>query len=206
MRMAVEDAPGFRDTYNFQHAQGFGACCRHALALMQAYRFGDLLADREYRIERGHRFLENHGDFRAADTAHGALIGAGQVDNATIAPLEIHAGAGDPAAAVVDQAHDRLRRHRFSRAGFTDDGQRFTRIDMERQIAYRFHLAFGSGKANAHLFHRQYPAADLLVHRIAFCILRINCGIIFCICCIICRLRSPAFHQPWRSRDTCLRY
>ena len=37
---------------------------------MRTHRFGDLMPDREHRIERTHRFLEDHADLPAAHTAH----------------------------------------------------------------------------------------------------------------------------------------
>ena len=39
-----------------------------------AQRLGDLLADGEHRVERGHRLLEDHRDLVAADGAHLALV------------------------------------------------------------------------------------------------------------------------------------
>ena len=41
-----------------------------ALVLMQRDRLGDLVADREHRVQRRHRLLEDHRDVGAADRAH----------------------------------------------------------------------------------------------------------------------------------------
>ena len=40
---------------------------------MGEYGLGDLIADAHHGIESGHRFLEDHGDARAAQLAHGVV-------------------------------------------------------------------------------------------------------------------------------------
>ena len=62
---------------------------RAILALVQPDRFADLVADREDRIERGHRLLEDHRDLGAADAAHRRAVGAREVDPRAVAPREI---------------------------------------------------------------------------------------------------------------------
>ncbi len=46
---------------------------------MHEQRLGDLIADREDRVERGHRLLEDEADAGAADRAHRALVEVEQV-------------------------------------------------------------------------------------------------------------------------------
>ena len=58
MPTIVEQFSGARAGFLVVHAQ------------MQLQRFGDLGADGQHRIQRGHRVLENHGDFRAAHQPH----------------------------------------------------------------------------------------------------------------------------------------
>ena len=46
---------------------------------MNAQRFGNLIADREDRIERRHRLLKDEADLGAADGAHVALAELEQI-------------------------------------------------------------------------------------------------------------------------------
>ena len=59
---------------------------------MQVDRLGDLQADRQRRIERGHRLLEDHGDLVAADGAD-----AGVVELQEVLAVEEHLAALDAA-------------------------------------------------------------------------------------------------------------
>ena len=85
------------------------------LMLMQTNRFRDLLTHRKDRIERGHRFLENHGDFSTTNATHGGLICLDQIERAVITALKLHAAGDDTAATMFDQTHDRQRRYRLAR-------------------------------------------------------------------------------------------
>ena len=60
--------------------------------LVAAQDLGDLLADRVDRVERGHRFLENHRNVIAADIAQAAVAGGHQ-----ILAIEKDAAASDAA-------------------------------------------------------------------------------------------------------------
>ena len=132
-----------------EHAQCLAACRREILALMQTYRFGDLLPDGEHGVERGHRLLEDHRDFGAANLAHDRRARLRQVKASAVAGEE-ELARGDAATAVLDQAHQRERGHRFSRARFADDGDSLAAVDAERHVAHRGDHALGSAE-----FHRQ---------------------------------------------------
>jgi hypothetical protein len=75
VRVAVEHLRRLRDADLLEHAQRLPPGRREILALVQPDRFGDLLADREHRIERCHRLLEDHRDLCAANGAHRCRIG-----------------------------------------------------------------------------------------------------------------------------------
>ena len=99
-----------------------------AEALVQADGFADLVADRVNRVERGHRFLEDHRDVVSAHVAHPRLGGveqvlAGQPDRAL----------GDPARRHRHQPHDGERGHALAAAGFTDDAERPAGRQFEAQ-------------------------------------------------------------------------
>eukprot|EP01022_Parablepharisma_sp_SALTPOND_P030360 TRINITY_DN760_c2_g5_i1.p1 TRINITY_DN760_c2_g5~~TRINITY_DN760_c2_g5_i1.p1 ORF type:complete len:1316 (-),score=509.04 TRINITY_DN760_c2_g5_i1:3474-7421(-) len=178
VRMAAQHALGFGDAHHLQHAQRLGLGGRTAHALVQADRFGDLLADGKDRVQRGHRLLEDHGDLLATDAAHGGVIGLGQVQGLAVAAQELHAAAGDLAAAVFDQAHDGQRRHRLARARLADDGQGLALADVEGQVAHRVHRPFGGGEAHAQVVHVQY--ALWLLHLDS--LLRAGSGLV----CVVC--------------------
>ena len=93
---------------------------------MRADRLGELAADGQDRIERGHRLLEDHGDVGAAQPPHLAL---GQ--RRELAPGEPHLAAGDPRHRFRQEPHDRQRRHRFAGAGLAGDAQRLAGGDVE---------------------------------------------------------------------------
>ena len=56
-----------RDAHGLQQAPSPGSRRLRASALMHPDRLGDLVADREQRVQRGHRVLQDHRDALAAD-------------------------------------------------------------------------------------------------------------------------------------------
>ncbi len=82
-----------------------------------------LLADREHRIERGHRLLEDHRDVAAALLAH-LLFGEVEQVLAFEQDLALRDLPG-----LGEQAHDRERRHRLAAAGFSHHGDDLATID-----------------------------------------------------------------------------
>jgi hypothetical protein len=87
--LAVGDADELKQ---FERAR-FGLRGRHLQ--MDEQRLHDLLADREDRVERGHRLLEDHRDVAAADLAH--LLG-GELEQ--VATFEQHPPFGHPAGGL----------------------------------------------------------------------------------------------------------
>ncbi len=87
---------------------------------MHAHGFGDLIADAQNRIERGHRLLKNHR--QPAVTGFDALPGlqlrhVGAVEQDTPGP--------DPRARARQQSHRRKRGHALAAAGFADEAENF---------------------------------------------------------------------------------
>ena len=120
------------------------------LALVQAHRLRDLLAHREHRVERGHRLLEDHRDLGAADRAHRRAVRLHEIEAGAVGAGELDPAPGDAAAAVLDQAHDRQRGHRFAGARLADDGDGLAGTDREADGAYRLDGALGARE-----LHRQ---------------------------------------------------
>ncbi len=109
-------------------------------------------------FERRHGVLEHHGDLAAAHRANAFVIEMGEV-----AALEQDRAADDPRR-LVEQAHDRLGTDALAGAGFPDDAQRLTGMDIEADAVHR---ADGAGI-------RQEPGAQVahLQQRFGQCRLR----------------------------------
>ena len=119
LRLGDADAP--------QHLDGLAPWPRAARSpWCRAIGLGDLLADREERVQRGHRLLEDHRDVVAADRLHLGSVSAEQV-----AAVEADRAADDAARRVGDQAQDRQRGHALAAAGFADDAQRLAGAQRE---------------------------------------------------------------------------
>jgi hypothetical protein len=98
-------------------------------AFVQAQAFRDLLADREERVERRHRLLEDHRDVRAANAAH-LLLGLLQqiVAVEQDAPAQIRLST----RRRIDKRGDALARSRFA-----DQRDAFAARDRKAQVLHR---------------------------------------------------------------------
>ena len=105
-------------------------------ALVQPNDLGDLLADRVDRVQRGHRLLEDDGDFPAANPAH--LVRA---ERDQIAPFPQDASLDNLARRHRDQFQHGHRGDRLAAAGFADDAQRLTAPDRQIDAVDRPHHA-----------------------------------------------------------------
>ena len=84
-------------------------------------RLHQLQPDRQYRVQRRHRLLEDHRDVAAAHLAHLLVVEFQQ-----IAALEHDTALDDPRRVRRQQPHDREGGHGLARAAFADDGDDFT--------------------------------------------------------------------------------
>ena len=107
---------------------------------MRADRLADLVADREQRVQRGHRVLQDHRDPPAAHLLH-LLIGFLQ----QILALEHHPAADD-ARGGRQHAHDGESEGALAGAGFADDAQRLAGMDAQRHVIDRPHDAGALGR------------------------------------------------------------
>ncbi len=73
MRIVAHAARRGGDADLLQHLQCPGVDGALREAFVRADGLHDLLADGEDRIERSHRFLEDHGDARATDALHAGI-------------------------------------------------------------------------------------------------------------------------------------
>ena len=86
-----------------------------------------LVADAVARVQRAHRFLEDHADPTAAQAPHGALAQRQQVGS-----REQGLSARGPDAAR-QQADDGGSQHRLARPGLADDAVDLARPDVKRE-------------------------------------------------------------------------
>ena len=123
-----EGARGFcrmRDVHFLQQ-------CKHAhfnlgigQAGMDTKHLRDLIANAAQGIERGHGFLEHHGNACAAQGAHGRLIRAGEV-------LSFKQDAAARNAYIArQQAHDCTRHHGFAGPAFANHAENFARVQLK---------------------------------------------------------------------------
>ena len=100
-------------------------------ALVAGQHFSHLRADREGRVEAGHRLLEDHRDAIAAKARHLAVRQRQQIRAG-----KAHSRRGTLAAAG-EQIHDRQRRHRLAATGFADQAMGLALLDLERGATHR---------------------------------------------------------------------
>src|SRR4029079_8289155 len=127
-RVAVAPLRG-RDPDLGQKLSGAPACLAAADRAVGADRLGPRLADREGRVERRLRVLEDHADAVAAKPAPGRLR-----ERQHVLALEV-----DPALHLRQprqEAHDRERQGRLAAAGLADEPEDLALADLERHVAH----------------------------------------------------------------------
>jgi hypothetical protein len=87
-----------------------------------------LVFDREQRVQRGHRVLENETDAR---TAH--LENLFVVERGNLFVVEVNLAAGD-AAGRAQQLHDAVTDGRLAGAGFADQAEDFAGLEIEADV------------------------------------------------------------------------
>src|SRR4051812_15448578 len=119
VRVVAHPPLRLRDLHQPEHLDRPVARFTGAHALMQTHGFANLFADGEYRIERGHRLLEDHGYLVAADPTHLFVARCGEV----VPPVDDLA-ADNPPNAAGEEPHDRERRDALAAAGFANQPHR----------------------------------------------------------------------------------
>ena len=111
---------------------------------------GELAPDREHRVQRGHRLLEDHADLAAPHVTH-RLFGELQ----EIAALEQDLATDDPARGPGDEPHDAQRADALAAARFPDDAQRLAGRDFEGDPVDGIHRPASSRELDAKILDRQ---------------------------------------------------
>ena len=130
MRIVPETLLRERNADEAQHLYRLltGFIIRHLLVQPQAFR--QLLTDTQYRIQRGHRILEDHADLTAANLAHLTFAEAKQFP-----ALHRDAALLNIRILLRQQLHDGMSGHALAAAGLADDPECLAMIDGETHIA-----------------------------------------------------------------------
>ncbi len=143
VRILPEPAFGLGNAHRLQRLDGVLPGLAARKIGVRFDRLDQLAPDRQHRVERGHRLLEDHGDAVAADRLHCPFVEAGKVLAA-----EPDAAGGDAGGRLRQQPHDGKRGHRLARAGFAGDAQRFAAREREGEIGDDFPLAVLAAHGN----------------------------------------------------------
>ena len=118
--------------------------------LVELHRLGDLVADREHRVQRRHRLLEDHRDLVAADLRQLALL-----ERDEIAVLEQDARVLGDSARPVDQPHHRERSDGLAGPRLADDAERAALRDLEVDAVDGAQEALARVEAGAEVLNRE---------------------------------------------------
>ena len=123
MRIASHAIFRLGDFHQSQHLQRPRACGPMTQALMPPYRFNQLAANGIKRVQRGHRFLKDHGDLSAPNGVQLRFWQANQVGAAVIR---------HPRCAPVcgQKPHRRHQHLAFARPGFAHNRKSFACIHI----------------------------------------------------------------------------
>ena len=118
-------------------------------AAMRDLAFGDLPADRQHRVQRGGRVLEDEADILAAHLpqALGARADDLRRRRRTIEPLTTRR--------VGQQPGDGERGDALARTGLADDAEHFVAMDVEIDAPHRGHRPPRAGERHLERAHRQ---------------------------------------------------
>jgi len=149
VRVRIDARPGLGNAdlgEQFHHAV---AKLPAAQGQVQLQHLGDLVADREHRVQRGHRLLEHHRNVLAAHAAQVLDRGRQQV-----LPAEQHPAVPADDGIVGQQPHDRHRRHALARARLAHQRDGGVLGDVEAHALDRLgHLGLAEAEADAQVAH-----------------------------------------------------
>ena len=129
VRIRVEHARRLGQMHRSEHVEDAPAPFRARYRLVYLDRLLDLAAEREHRVQRRHRFLEDHRDAAAAQLAESRRRRREQV----LAAVE-YPPAGRFHVAGWEQAQDRARHHRLAGSRLAHDAQDLVVPQFERHV------------------------------------------------------------------------
>jgi hypothetical protein len=146
----IRAEPSLRGGYS-DHVEQFDRPLPGRLAVeaeMPAKRLDELAADRQHRVKRAHRVLEDHRDPRRADVEELALAEGQQ-----ICAVEHQFIRRDPAGRLTNEPHDRQRGDALPAAALADEAQHLSRLDRERHAVDGAHHAAVRREMGLEIFH-----------------------------------------------------
>ena len=138
VRVVVDAGCGIGDLHQPEHLHGLVLRLPPRDLLVEADGLGNLVADGEHRVQRGHGLLEHHGDLVAADPPHLLVLQLEQVLSA-VEDLAVR----HPSGRRRDQPHDGEGRHALAATRLAHEPQSLARLDGEVQPVHRRKLAVG---------------------------------------------------------------
>jgi hypothetical protein len=137
VRVLVDPLPRGRDAHLFQHLDDPVPPPGGRELEVEPHRLQDLVTDREDRVERRHRLLEDHADPAAADLAHARLGHRHQV-----LAVEEDPAAHDLARRDREEPHHGERGDRFPAAALPHHPHGLAGPRVERHAVHRRDGAF----------------------------------------------------------------
>src|SRR5271170_1874948 len=134
MRILPSAALRFRNSDEAQHFDSASPRSGSVDSLMQPQGLSNLVRHCEDRIQRSHRFLKDHRDLVAADSAHSRLA-----ESQEISTLKANRAADDASRRRWYEAQNGERGDALAAAGFADHRQCLTCIDGIRDAVDRAH-------------------------------------------------------------------
>jgi len=136
VRVVARAALRRRNAHAAQHLDRLVLRFLPAPASMPQERLGDLVADGERRVERGHRLLEDHREPGAPQLAQPRRRQPEQ-----ILAFEPHLARDDAPGRRRHEAHDAERGDALAAARFADDAERAAALEAEVDAVHGSHLA-----------------------------------------------------------------
>ena len=133
MRILLDDISGLGHAHFIEHFHRDFARFRFADILVIEDGFHDLIADGEERVKRGHRFLENHSDFRSTHLAQRFASGVegGQVFAIDGFATEVMNGAAHDSAGRTHEAQNGKASDRFAASALAEYTEGAAAFDLQ---------------------------------------------------------------------------
>ena len=126
MRVIVHARSGIGNPHELQHLHGPVKSLFLRNALVLEHHFHDLHTDREHRIQRSHRLLEDHADLFAADVAD---LVPGELQQ--IPPFIKDGAAGNFAWRIRYEPQNAERGHALAGSGLANKTKNLAGINIE---------------------------------------------------------------------------
>jgi hypothetical protein len=133
MRILLDAAFRYRDPNQLEEFYGFQVCLRTTEMEMKPEHFGDLVSNGEDGVERGHGFLEDHGDLLTPDLLH-LLLRKGE----EICPFEEDLTPFVATERGRDQSHNGESGDAFAATGFSNDTQNLASLYLKINPCHGF--------------------------------------------------------------------